>query len=92
MRQGRSPSIYLLYLYSVVIWPKTTSLLPNHISHLQQECDPTEVVATTTIIPHISSEVKHASYNANSTEICSNCTEATFERNNDQKTSLIISL
>ena len=89
MRQGRSPSICLLYFYSVVIWPKTTSLLPNHISHLQQECDPTEVVATTTIIPLISSEVKHASYNANSTEICSNCTEAPFERNNYQNTSLI---
>ena len=89
MRQGRSPSIYWLYFYSVAIWPKTTNLLPNHISHSQVQCDPTGVVGTTTTIPLISSEVKHTSYNANSSKICFNCTEATFEKDNDPNTSVI---
>ena len=87
MRQEFSLPILIVYWYSVSIWSKHTSLLPNRISPLKEECNPVEVVATTTIIPFISSEVEDSLYKTNSTEICFNCTEAIFERNNDHNTS-----
>ena len=87
MRQGCLLHVCLLYCYSVRIWSGTTRLLNNHISSLQNECDDAVVVATTTSIPFISSEMEHALYNVKTTEICSNCTAAVFERIDNKNTS-----
>ena len=88
MKQGCLLHVCLLFCYSVKIWSKTMSLTSNHISSQQEKCDDTVVVATTTSIPFISSQMEHALYKVKSTEICSDCTEAVFERIHNRNTSM----